>query len=279
MTTTTYNKARFALAPLLLAGAAAVLVTAVPQAAHAQRKSPLADAPAIRKRLELRETRVELGVGWTSTVAQDYFHSQLITGRLAFHLTDWLSIAGVGGYGLAQIETAYHSRLSGSLSTMPNVPREPSFAEANASMQQIKWMAAAQLELTPFTGKYSLFGKLFAHYDFYLFGGAGALGVAPAGTPANTCSDATMNGATLIRSCGISGARPGPTAGLGLHTWFNQFVALNVELRDWYTQMNPSGRDVNGDSAASSADATWQQTFMVTGNITLYFPTVAAISP
>jgi len=272
--TTSSNKARFA---IFLAGAAAVLVTALPQVAHAQRRSPLADAPAIRKRLELRETRFEIGVGWTSTLGQDYFHSQLVGGRLAFHITDWLAIGVLGGFGVTQLETAYHERLTGSLVPNPNVPREPSATEAENSMEQVKWMAAAQLEFTPFTGKYSLFGKIFAHYDFYAAIGAGAIGVAPTGSVPD-CTDATMNGNVPIRSCGLSGPRPGPTAALGLHTFFNQFVALNVELRDLVAQVNPSGRDVNGDQGASKADATWQSTFMVTGNLMFFFPTVAAIS-
>ena len=38
-------------------------------------------------------------------------------------------------------------------------------------MNKIQQMLGAQLEVTPFTGKYSLFGKLFAHYDFYVFVG------------------------------------------------------------------------------------------------------------
>ena len=40
-------------------------------------------------------------------------------------------------------------------------------------MNKISQMLGAQLEVTPFTGKYSLFGKLFAHYDFYGFVGSG----------------------------------------------------------------------------------------------------------
>ena len=37
-----------------------------------------------------------------------------------------------------------------------------------------------QLEFTPFTGKYSLFGKLFSAYDFYGFAGPGFITVKPA---------------------------------------------------------------------------------------------------
>ena len=60
------NKKRFA---LLIA----LAVTALPLAAQAQRKSPLADAVAIRHRYELRSTRFEIGAGLGSTLNQDYF--------------------------------------------------------------------------------------------------------------------------------------------------------------------------------------------------------------
>ena len=48
------NKHRFALL-------VALATVGAPLAAHAQRKSPLADAPAISKRFELRQTRFEAG--------------------------------------------------------------------------------------------------------------------------------------------------------------------------------------------------------------------------
>src|SRR6478609_272236 len=94
------NKHRFA---LLIA----LATVSLPFAAQAQRKSPLADAPAIRKRFELRQTRFELGVGAGSTVNQDFYHTVLVNVRLAFHVTDWLSIGGFADFGVAQVATGY----------------------------------------------------------------------------------------------------------------------------------------------------------------------------
>src|ERR1700751_3690259 len=104
----TTKTSRFA---LIASSFAAALVTAAPLAAHAQRKSPLEDAPAIRKRVELRETRFELGVGATETITQDFFHTTLVGPRLAFHLTDWLSLAAMGGFAVANVETGFQSRV------------------------------------------------------------------------------------------------------------------------------------------------------------------------
>ena len=55
------------------------------------------------------------------------------------------------------------------------MPREPNAEQAQASLQQISSILGGQLEFTPFTGKYSLFGKLFSAYDFYGFVGPAAI--------------------------------------------------------------------------------------------------------
>jgi outer membrane beta-barrel protein len=267
-----------------LAALAAFLVALAPFAAHAQRKSPLEDAPAIRKRVELRETRFELGVGTSSTVTQDFFHTFLLGGRLAFHINDWLSIAGVGSFALANASTGFQDRLTETLPGCnnnplpPTVPREPRCADAQSSMQQIKAILGGQLEFTPFTGKYSLFGKLFFHYDFYVFGGGGLLDVAVRDPAA--CATA-LPGPTggPAAYCGGGGMKPGAQAGVGLHTFFNNWLALNLELRDFAARLNPSGRDVNGDGIADANDVTWTSTYMVSVNLTAFLPSVAAISP
>jgi outer membrane beta-barrel protein len=254
---------------------AALLVTLVPLAAQAQRKSPLEDAPAIRKRVELRETRFEAGAGFGSTLNQDFYHTMMVDLKLGFHFNDWLSLSAMGAFGVANLSTGFRDHVIETLPmAMPTVPREPTQATASASMTKINSVLAAQLEFTPFTGKYSLFGKIFAHYDFYLFGGVGALNVAPSDSALAACSSGGMT-----TSCGVSGLKPGGNAGVGLHTFFNNWFALGVELRDIIAQINPAGRDVNGDGFANSNDLTWGSTYVVTANLTVYLPSLAAISP
>ena len=249
---------------------AALLITALPLAAQAQRKSPLEDAPAIRKRVELRETRFEIGPGFSSTITQDFYHSFLGGVRLAFHFNDWLSLAAFGSFAVANAETGFQQRLVETLPAMtPSVPREPTGPQAQGSMQKIKALLGAQLEFAPFTGKYSLFGKIFAHYDFYVFGGGGLMDVGP--NNASECMASTT-------SYCPSGFKPGGQAGVGLHTFFNNWLALNVELRDFVSRLDPSGRDVNGDGLANSNDLTWTSTYLVTANVMFFLPTLAAIS-
>jgi outer membrane beta-barrel protein len=255
--------------------AVALAVTAVPLLAHAQRKSPLADAPAIRKRYELRSTRLELGAGVGSTIDQDFYHTVLIDLRLGFHITDWLSIAGFAGFAAANLSTGFQDKVTGSLGTDPAMlPREPTRQEALASMEKIKTVLAGQLEFTPFTGKYSMFGKLFAAYDVYLFVGPGLLNV----EPTNSANLMPCTSTSSSFSCGESGFKFGANFGVGFHSYFNQWLGLNIELRDILAQLNPSGRDVNGDQKANTADQAWNHTYMFGANLVVYLPTVASIS-
>jgi outer membrane beta-barrel protein len=259
-----------------VASSAAVVVTTLPQVAQAQRVSPLADAPAIRKREELRSSRFEGGLGFGSTVGQDFYHTLFLDLKLDMHINDWLSIGVVGGLGFKNLRTAFGDQLVGSLHDVPPVPREPTAATATASMEQIKSMAAAQLEFTPFAGKFSLAGKVFAHYDFYAFAGGAFLDVEPA-TPMSPAAAACSSTGTGT-SCGVSGFKPGGTAGVGLHMFIKQWLALNVELRDIVARINPSGRDVNGDGFARTDDIGWGSTYIVTTNLSVYLPPAAVIS-
>ena len=270
------NKHRFALL-------VALATVGLPLAAQAQRKSPLADAPAIRRRFELRQTRFEFGAGAGSTVNQDFYHTVMINVRLAFHITDWISLAGFGDFGVAQIATGFQGKVTDSLNdpTGSNVLREPTPTQAKASLQQISSILGAQLEWTPFTGKYSLFGKLFSAYDFYLvLPGVAAMNVKPGGSVARTCDQAAPTDPASDERyvCGVKGTKLGGKVGVGFHSFFGQTVALGVELSDVIAQLNPSGRDVNGDSMADTRDLSWTNTFLLTANLTVFFPG-AKISP
>jgi outer membrane beta-barrel protein len=259
----------------------ALAVTAVPLAAQAQRKSPLADAPAIRKRYELRASRLEIGAGFGSTINQDFYHTLFLNLKLGFHLTDWLAISGFAGFGVANISTAFQNDLVNSLSTNApaNQPQEPSKTDAVNSMQKINNMFGAQAEFTPFTGKYSLAGWLFANYDFYAFGGAGVIGVAPTESGLAPCASTNNNPGGQQYFCGVSGSKFAFTFGLGLHSYFNHWMALNLELRDMLAQLNPSGRDTNGDLHATTADLSWTHTYIWAANLVFYLPSSPSISP
>ena len=259
----------------LLSAAVFAAVVAAPLVAHAQRRSPLEDAPAVRKRVELRSTRFEAGAGLGTSINQTFYHAILVNVHLGFHLSDWLSISAFAAFNVASPGTGFQTQLQ---TTLPDAPdpdrrRDPTKSQERSALNKMSMMLGGQAELTPFTGKYSLFGKLFAHYDFYAFLGPGFINVTPTGSNLNPCDN------NNTRECAVSGLKPGGNVGLGLHTFFNQWLALNVELRDIIAQINPAGRDVNGDGHADANDEHWSHTFMVGANLVIYLPATADISP
>lgn len=245
-------------------------VAALPSRARADHKSPLADAPAIRKRVELRDKRFEVGVGAGSTVNETFFHDILLNAHLAFHITDWLALGGAGLFNVTSVSTGFHDEL---ISTLKNPASAADMA--NSGMNKPSMILAPQLELTPFTGKFSVFGKLFAHYDFYLYAGPAFVTLVKAGsTMAPECKDTSKMDTTCI----TTGSKIGGTFGGGLHAYFNDFVGLDLDLRDVINKDNPAGRDVNGDQFADKRDLTWSAHWMVTLGVTVFFPK-ADISP
>jgi len=257
--------------------ASTLLASLVPSRAQAQHKSPLADAPAIRKRVELRDKRFEIGVGAGSTLNETFFHDVMLNAHLAFHITDWLAIGGVGLFGVKALNTGFQDELTATLKPpMMMGDRAPDAATAVSAMNKPSMVLAGQLELTPFTGKFSLFGKLFAHYDFYLgFGPAFvSLVKAGSGTMAPACKDKQMD----VVTCTATGSQVGGTIAGGFHAFINDTVGIGVELRDVTNKDNPAGRDVNGDGHADNGDLTWTAHWIATLGVTVFLPPKADIS-
>ncbi|HEY8926694.1 MAG TPA: hypothetical protein VIU64_20060, partial [Polyangia bacterium] len=169
---------RIALTFLLASTAPFALPSSLARAEH---KSPLADAPAIRKRVELRDKRFEIGVGAGSTVNETFYHGVMLNGHLAFHITDWLAIGGAGLFNATALATGFHDELTSTLKNPMGEDRAPDASVANSGMNKPSMVLAGQIELTPFTGKFALFGGLFAHYDFYLYGGPAFVSLVKAG--------------------------------------------------------------------------------------------------
>jgi len=247
--------------------------------AHAEHKSPLADAPAIRKRVELRDKRFEIGVGVGSTLNETFYHGVMVNGHLAFHITDWLAIGGAGLFNATAIATGFHDELTSTLKAPMGGDRAPTVNTAEAGMNKPSMILAGQVELTPFTGKFALFGGLFAHYDFYLYGGPAFVTLKSTGKTDPSVA-ACQEKATdmMIRTCSTTGSTVGGTFGGGIHSYFNDWFGLALDLRDVIVKDNPAGRDVNGDLVADKRDLTWSSHWMVTVGVTVFFPK-ADISP
>ena len=257
--------------------ASTLLASLVPSRAQAQHKSPLAAAPAIRKRVELRDKRFEIGVGAGSTLNETFFHDVMVNAHLSFHITDWLAIGGVGLFGVKALNTGFQDQLTSTLKPpMAEGDRAPDAGTAVSAMNKPSMFLAGQAELTPFTGKFSLFGKLFAHYDFYLAPGAGVVTLAKASS--GTAAPACQAKSPTVLNCTATGTQIGLTLAGGFRAFVNDTVAIGVELRDVTNKDNPAGRDVNGDGHADNGDLTWTAHWIATLGVTVFLPPKADIS-
>ena len=241
-------------------------------AAEAERKSPLADAPAIRRRTELRSGRFELGAGVGITPGQDFYTAVLAQLKLSYHFNDWLSIGAFGGFNLTPtMSTSFNDELIGKLNATKEANRAPTQQEALNGMNRIGQVVGLQAEIAPFTGKLSLFGKLFASYDIYVFGGVGFINFQSEG---EACDGPKVQG----KSCPVVGFKVGPNFGAGLHAFANDFVAINLEFRDIMIRHNPAGRDTTGDGYANDFDNAWDSNFMLGLNVTFFLPTIPGVT-
>jgi outer membrane beta-barrel protein len=256
--------------------------------AEKERKSPLTDAPVIRKRVELRDKRFEIGVGAGVTIGQDFYNAMLVMPKMAFHITDWLSLAGVGGFNVMPTwKSSFNSDLTGALpsDTDGKVSAKPPYREeALSGYNRINYLAVGQLEFIPLSGKIALLSSLFTYFDFYVLVGGGIINLVAAETVKSTCvAEPPDPSKPEVQYCHgqtkpFVTSEVAFTGGVGVHAFLGRWAALNLELHDLIYKNNASGRDVNGDKTVDSKDQQFTNNYLFSLNFQFFFPTTPKIS-
>jgi hypothetical protein len=287
-------------------------IPAVTEAAQ-ERKSPLADAPAIRKRFELRDKRFELGVGLAATIGQDFYNALLLNVRLGFHITDWLGVSVSAGVVnmTPNWRSAFNDKLNGALGGSCRLPanaptgdankdatngctggaggkptvaneKTPTPANAAAAENRIGMVILPQIDVVPFTGKFSLFGKLFMNYDVYVSAGPGIVNLVKKGTVDNLyCKpDGQPQVCPEDKAKPYTGMKLAYNVGVGMHAFANNFFAINIEVHDLIFQNNASGRNVvtPQGSAVTDSDLQWTNNWLVGLNFMFFLPAHVKVS-
>lgn len=256
-----------------LLGAAALAAALLPGVARADRRNPLAGQPTVRHRQELREFRLELTPLMGISFLEDFNHAVFGGAKINYHIKDWIALGGMFGAGTA-VKTGVASEILGTLpptrdDSKRGLPDQPT---AERAMNKVAWLAALQAEITPMTGKFSLFSRWFYNYDFYLYGGVGFVNRTnelPADRNADRPQDCKSTEGCFGQNQGLG---IGPTLGVGFHMYFSPAIALNVEFRDIMITDNPSGRDVNVDGTLNKDDKAFGNKFFWTIGLAFYLP-------
>jgi outer membrane beta-barrel protein len=254
-----------------IALAAVLVLGALAGSAAADRvRNRLDKEPAVRHRLLLVKGRFEVSPTFESTINADFRH--ILGGglKIEYHLTDMFSFGAIGIFGTS-INTGLVGKIVNTLETEGNcmdqdgnptdcdTTREPSREEFLAHLNKMPVHGAAYVSLTPWYGKLAAFSTAFVNFDFYFQAGI-AIGQLKSDCPDNLCDDMTP-GQTTGEEPNIippddnpnndpplnSGTKLGLYLGAGLHVFMNDFIALDLSVRDYAFNDNPSGADYNAD--------------------------------
>jgi outer membrane beta-barrel protein len=268
--------------------------------AHAEpRQNSLAADVAVRHRRLLVKSRFEFAPLFESTVGADFRHIIGGGAKLEYHLSDMLSI-GVIGVASTALDTKLVDKIVPTLMTQQakdglvmqgmNI-REPSQEEFLDRLNTMPFHGAAYVSLTPWYGKLAAFGQAYVAFDFYFQAGV-SFAQLKSDCPATICSD-THPGASLAQNGDTippdmnpnndpplnNGGRIGLYLGGGIHVFLNDFLALDMTVRDYAFTDNPSGADFNADLFVSDADNRFLHHLFFGVGISVMLPTTVKRTP
>jgi outer membrane beta-barrel protein len=261
--------------------------------AQAQRRNPLEGQPAVRHMIQLRKLRFEVAPQFVTSINQDYKNAFGPGINLQFHILDWLGIGASGTYTWNS-NTPLENQVTGVLPTGPYMypGPQPNLDIHNQHVLQINALATVYASITPWHGKISIFSAIFGSYDFFVDGGVAFVNYTQAGCC--TVTDPNAPGGMAIASevakglpandpnlqAGkiFAGLKVGGMFGVGVHVYFNEWLALRLELRDYIVGANPGGLDVNGDRLLTSKDEGPQNNLFFGVGLSFFLPPTAKIS-
>jgi outer membrane beta-barrel protein len=269
----------------------AVLALSAEVYADGRRTNTLATDVAVRRRRLLVKSRFELAPLFESTINADFRHIVGGGAKLEYHLGDMLSVGVVGVYSTA-LDTKLVDKIRPTLE-MNSDPktREPSQAEFMDRLNKMPLHGAAYVSLTPWYGKLAAFSQAYVAFDFYFQAGL-SFAQLKSDCPTNVCNDDGLShldpttGDTIPPDNNPNNDRPlndgnriGLYLGGGIHVFLNDFLALDMTVRDYAFTDNPSGADFNADLLVSNADNRFLHHLFFGVGISVMLPTTVKRTP
>ncbi|TMQ02444.1 MAG: hypothetical protein E6J91_51935 [Deltaproteobacteria bacterium] len=281
--------------PAVVAILAAGVTTLVADTAHADRRTnSLAADVAVRHRRLLVKNRFELAPLFESTINADFRHILGAGAKLEYHLGDMFSI-GVIGVASAALDTKLVDKIVPTLErNADSKTREPSRTEFLDHLNSMPFHGAVYASLTPWYGKLAAFSQAYVAFDFYFQAGI-AFAQLKSDCPISVCSDPApgkprpdpMNPSENLPQDFNpnndpplnSGGRVGIYLGGGIHVFLNDFLALDLTVRDYAFTDNPSGADFNANLFVSDADNRFLHHLFFGAGISVMLPTTVKRTP
>jgi outer membrane beta-barrel protein len=276
-------------------------VSAAPARAE-PRASGLAADVAVRHRRLLVKKRFEFAPLFESTISADFRHIIGGGAKLEYHLTDMLSI-GVIGVASTALDTKLVDKIVPTLLTQTQKQqqmamtgqfiREPSQDEFLDRLNTMPFHGAAYVSLTPWYGKLAAFAQAYVAFDFYFQAGI-AFAQVKSDCPMTVCSDQFPGVSHMDPATGDTipadnnpnndpplnnGGRVGLYLGGGIHVFLNDFLALDLTVRDYAFTDNPSGADFNADLFVSNDDNRFLHHLFFGAGISVMLPTAVKRTP
>ncbi len=193
----------------------------------------------VQKKPVLVGQRLELAPRFGVSVNDSVYRSFKVGGNLDYHITERLHVGGLFEW------YNFGGALGGRTRVFDNT-FEVSRTAADAPV--VSWAGALEGGFAPIYGKFALFNRTIVHYDFGATLGAGV-----------------VNSESLVDP--ESGVRFGVTGSLYSHLYLNDWLALNVRVRDFLFQSQLAG-GTRGESVQ-----TFSNLVTVSMGVSLYVPT------
>lgn len=257
-----------------------------------QRKSILDGQPSVRRRVMFLPQRFEVTPHVGFTYLQDFKHSFLIGVRAEYHALEWLSFGVFFDYAVVNFDTGLTkeivSTLPSELNTNTLVDPSPSKAIMKDALDSLMFKAGVFVAYTPWFGKLSLFGKLFAKFDMHILAGVGFVMLKAGTFDYNSGADEDGFDAECTNTSKLcfnrtednGGIKIGPLFGFGLRFWALKWLAVALTFHTIVIKRNSAGFDRTGDTdpnhpnvlVIDKKDESWENLMSFTIGVSFFFP-------
>lgn len=211
-------------------------------------KSSLEEGAPVRRLLLLRSGRFEIQPMASFSLNDPFVRNIGFGAALSYHFNNSLGLGADFAFAPVHLDTD-------ETKTVQQAGYSPRVRDA-LSVSQLSMAGDIGIVYVPIFGKFSVFGWS-ANYDLHLFGGAGVL------LMEGRCA---VEGSACTINSNLDGAKFAGALGVGTRIYFNNYLALNLELRDFLTSFAEYGRTVNEDNSE------FQNFFMANIGLSIFLP-------